>query len=338
MTAACMTAACTTYFQAFLGSAVRYVVTGGLGLVGSRLAARLLADGHSVAILDVRRPPRGGLPAGAEAVQADVTDPQAVGPAVRRADGVFHLAALAPTAGYSPRPAECERVNVSGTRAVFAASGAAGVPAVLASSAAVYGGARHGHGSAPAPFREDGPCEPAGPYGLSKLEAERSALSSGAAAACLRYFNVYGPSPSSPAGGAGVVARFAARLSAGRPPAVSGAGTQVRDYVHLDDVVDATVQAARWASSRGGGGPPAVFNIGTGRGTTLLGLAGMMARAVSPDRPLDPEFIPPVPNDVAYSVADTRRARRVLGWEHRIRLADGLRECLAAQAAAGARG
>lgn len=331
-----MEAARTTYFQASSCMAVRYVVTGGLGFVGSRLVGRLLADGHSVTVLDARRPPCGGLPPGAEAVRADVADPRAVGPAVRRADGVFHLAALGPAARSVPKPADYGRVNVGGTRAVFAAARAAGVPAVLASSAAVYGRACHGPASSPAPFSEGGPCEPAGPYGLSKLEAERSALSSGAAAVCLRYFNVYGPSPSSPAGGAGVVARFAARLSADRPPAISGAGTQVRDYVHLDDVVDATMRAAKWAAERGGS-PQAVFNIGTGRGTTLLCLAGMMARAASPDRPLDPEFAPPVPGDVAYSVADTRRARRVLGWEHRTHLADGLRECLASQAAAGAR-
>ena len=325
------------------GAAVRYVVTGGLGFVGLRLASRLLSDGHSVAVLDVRRPSPGDLPPGAEAVLADVTDPRAVGPAVRRADGVFHLAALAPAAGRIPRPADCERVNVDGTRAVFAASREAGVPAVLASSAAVYDGAGRGHDSAPAPLSEDGPCEPASPYGRSKLRAEESALSSGAMAVCLRYFNVYSPSPSYPAGGTGVVAQFAASLSAGRPPVIFGAGTQVRDYVHLDDVVDATVRAVKWAAAGDGGGQrssgsPPVFNIGTGRGTALLDLARTMARFARPSRPLDPEFAPPVPGDAAHSVADTRRACRVLGWEHRIRLADGLRGCLAAQAATRNRG
>lgn len=312
---------------------MRYVVTGGLGFVGSRLAGRLLADGHSVAVLDARRPSRRVLPDGVEAVQADVSDPQAVGPAIRRADGVFHLAALSPAAKPAPRPADYERVNVGGTRAVFAASREAGVPAVLASSAAVYGRAcRRNPASAPAPLSEDGPCEPTGPYGLSKLDAEESALSSGAMAACLRYFNVYGPSPSRPAGGSGVVARFAARLSSGRPPAMSGDGTQVRDYVHLDDVVEATVRAVKWAErgSGRGAGPPAILNIGTGRGTTLLELAGMMSRAARPPAYLDPVFAPPAPGDAAYSVADTRRARQMLGWTHRIGLADGLRGCLAA--------
>ena len=312
---------------------MRYVVTGGLGFIGSRLAGRLAAYGHSVTVLDARRASAGDLPPGAEAVRADVSDPRAVGPAVRRSDGVFHLAALARAPdGAVPLPADYERINVGGTRVVLAASGAAGVPAVLASSAAVYGTACRGPCSEPAPLSEDGPCEPTGPYGRSKLRAEKSALSAGATAVCLRYFNVYGPSASLLAGGRGVVARFAARLSAGRPTVISGAGTQVRDYVHLDDVVDATAGAIEWVSAGGGsrreGLPPAVFNIGTGRGTTLRELAGMMARAAGMSRAPDPEFGPPVPGDAAYSVADTRRAREILGWEHRIGLEDGLQGCL----------
>lgn len=311
---------------------MRYVVTGGLGFIGSRLASRLLAAGHSVTVLDARRQGSGEhMPAAAEIVRADVTDRDATSPVVRSADGVFHLAALVPAAESVSRPDEYERVNVGGTRVVLGAAAAAGIPAVLASSAAVYGrpgGERHCR-----PLSEGGPCAPASPYGRTKLGAEKVALGSGAAVACLRYFNVYGPSFGGRPGGTGVVSQFAARLAGGRAPVVSGAGMQVRDYVHVDDVVVATLRAAEWAAAAGGRRPadcpPAVFNVGTGRGTTVLSIARAMIRMGRPGGPADLVFGPAVRGDVEYSVADTRLTREVLGWEHRVRLEEGLRGLLA---------
>ena len=277
---------------------------------------------------------------GAEHVRAGVTDRDAMRAALRGADGVFHLAALASAAGSASRRAECERVNVGGTRSVLGAADRAGAPVVLASSAAVYGSVP---GSARMPLAEDAACAPASPYGATKLACERLLASPAERglpppppppAVSLRLFNVYGPAPAGSAG-AGVVARFAARLSSRLPPVVSGGGLQVRDFVHVGDVARAFASAMRLALSPRGVGPRCgprrrlALNIGTGRGTSVLGLARLMMRAAGMGgAAAGPEFGPAVPGDAAYSVSDPRRAASVLGWRPKVALGDGLRGLL----------
>ena len=316
---------------------MRYVVTGGLGFIGSHLVRRLSGQGHEVLVLDAGRPGGGGEGAALYAahVRADVTDRGAVRGAVRGADGVFHLAALVSAPESVGRPAEYERINVGGTRSVLEAADGAGAPVVLASSAAVYGSA---HGAARMPVAEDAACAPANPYGATKLECERllsaraqGGLPSPPAAVSLRLFNVYGPALCGSAS-AGVVARFAARLSARLPPVVAGGGLQVRDFVHVGDVARAFEDAMRLASSpRGAARRHLVFNIGTGTGTSILDLARLMLReaGMAGTRP-DPEFGPPIPGDAAYSVSDPARAASVLGWRPSTALEDGLRGLLPA--------
>lgn len=313
---------------------MRYVVTGGLGFIGSCLARHLIKLGHEAKVVDARSPAGIAVP-GAECVRADVTDRDAVRPLVRAADGVFHLAALTSAPESVARPAEYKRVNVGGTLTVLGAAASAAVPVVLASSAAVYGNAGD---RARRPLGEDAACEPANPYGATKLECERilsSRMRGGPpphsfppAAVSLRLFNAYGPAPPG-AASTGVVARFAARLAARLRPAVSGDGLQVRDLVHVEDIARAFVGAMRLASSSS---PRhhSVFNIGTGHGTTVVGLARAMARAAGLDGSrAEPEFGPAVQGDVAYSVADPRRAASDLGWSASVALDEGLRRLLA---------
>ena len=260
--------------------------------------------------------------------------------ALRGADGVFHLAALASAAESAGRRTEYERVNVGGTRSVLGAADRAGAPVVLASSAAVYGSAP---GSARMPLAEDAACAPARPYGATKLACERLLASPAErglpspplpAAVSLRLFNAYGPALAGSAG-AGVVARFAARLSSRLPPVVSGGGLQVRDFVHVGYVERAFAAAMRLALSPRGAGPRRgprrrlALNIGTGRGTSVLGLARLMMRAAGMrGAAAGPEFGPAVPGDAAYSVPDPRRAASVLGWRPEVALCDGLRGLL----------
>lgn len=315
---------------------MRYVVTGGLGFIGSSLARHLVGLGHKVTVVDARSPAGIAAP-GAECVRADVTDRDAMRSAVRGSDGVFHLAALTSAPESIARPEEYERVNVGGTRAVLGAAALAAAPVVLASSAAVYGSAGD---LARRPLGEDTVCEPANPYGATKLECERAlsararegspAPSPAPAAVSLRLFNVYGPSPPG-AASAGVVARFAALLAARQQPVVSGDGLQVRDYVHVEDVARAFAAAMRMASRAPGF--RGAFNVGTGRGTTVICLARAMARAAGQGGGGGPRFGPAAPGDVGYSVADTRRAASALGWRASVGLDDGLRRLLA-----GARG
>ena len=312
-----------------LPAAVRYVVTGGLGFVGSCLVRHLIGLGHEVTVVDARNHAGIAVP-DAVHVRADVTSRDAMRPIMRGADGVFHLAALTSAPESAARPAEYERVNVGGTRAVVMAAPAA--PIVLASSAAVYGNAGD---RARRPLAEDAACEPANPYGATKLECERilSARMQGRPAAAppgavsLRLFNAYGPAPPG-ASSAGVVARFAARLAAGRRPVVSGDGLQVRDFVHVEDIARSFVEAMQFAASTPG--QHGSFNIGTGRGTTVVGLARAMTRAAGLEGAFaEPEFGPAAPGDVAYSVADRRRASSALGWSASVGLDDGLQPLLA---------
>lgn len=317
---------------------MRYAVTGGLGFIGSHLVRSLAGLGHEVLVIDSRGP--AGVAPGPDAgyVRADVTDRDAMRAALRGADGVFHLAALASAPASAARRAEYERVNVGGTRSVMGAADRAGASVVLASSAAVYGSAP---GRARVPLVEDDACEPASPYGATKLACERllsypvgGGRPPPPTAVSLRLFNVYGPTPAG-AAGAGVVARFAARLSSRLPPVVFGGGLQVRDFVHVGDVARAFAGAMRLAMSPRDAGLGCgdrrhlVLNVGTGRGTSVLGLAHMMMRAAGmAGATAWPEFDPAVPGDAAYSVSDPRRAASVLGWRPEVALGDGLRALL----------
>lgn len=312
---------------------MRYVVTGGLGFIGSHIARHLLSLGHEVAVVDARNP-AGIVAPGAECVRADVTDHGAMRSAVRGSDGVFHLAALTSAPESIAKPAEYERVNVGGTRAVLGAAALAGAPIVLASSAAVYGNAGGGAGR---PIAEDAACKPANPYGATKLECERvlsdrqqkAQVPSSPGAVPLRLFNAYGPADAlHGAASIGVIARFADRLADRLRPVVSGDGRQVRDFVHVDDIARAFVAAMQLAASAPG--PHGAFNVGTGRGTTVACLARAMARAAGLEGArAEPEFGPAAPGDVEYSVADTRRAASVLGWSASVELDEGLRRLLA---------
>ena len=311
---------------------MRYVVTGGLGFVGSCLVRYLIDLGHEVTVVDARCPVGIAAP-GAECIRADIANRDAMRPAVRGSDGVFHLAALTSAPESVARAAEYERVNVGGTRAILGAAALAAAPIVLASSAAVYGNAGD---LVRRPLAEDSACAPAIPYGATKLECERILSASRGqggpaagppAAVSLRLFNAYGPAHSG-AASAGVVAKFADRLAAGRRLIASGGGMQVRDFVHVDDIARAFAGAMRLASASPG--LRGVFNVGTVRGTTVISLARAMARAAGlGSARAEPRPGPAIPGDVEYSVADTRRAASALGWRSSITLDEGLRRLLA---------
>lgn len=310
---------------------MRYVVTGGLGFIGSHLTRHLVGLGHEVTVVDARDPTGIAAP-GAECVRADVADRGAMRSAVRGSDGVFHLAALTSAPESVSRPAEYERVNVGGTRAVLEAAALAGAPIVLASSAAVYGNAG---GPVRRPLTEDAACEPSNPYGATKIECERilSARRQGdqvppsPSSVSLRLFNAYGPALPG-ATSTGVVARFAARLAARLRPVVSGDGQQVRDFVYVEDIARAFAAAMRLAAAAPG--PRGAFNVGTGRGIEVAGLARTMIRAAGLEGArAEPGFGPATPGDVGYSVADTRRAASTLGWRASVSLDEGLRYLLA---------
>ena len=294
---------------------MRFLVTGGAGFIGSHIAEALLADGHSVRIIDNLR--AGSLERISrimdriEFIKADIRNKGALHPAMRECDGVFHQAALVSVQESYAMKQEYRDVNVTGTKNVLEHAADLGIKAVYASSSSVYGNPQS------TPTREDAPLSPENPYGATKADAEavaREYIRSGANVVGLRYFNVYGSGQTGTY--AGVITQFMRRLEEARPPVINGDGTQSRDFVYVGDVAAANLSAM---ASRTGSG---FFNIGTGKGTTINQLARIMTRIYSLD--MEPEHADALPGDVMASRADTLLASRAIPWTYTTELDEGL--------------
>lgn len=298
---------------------MRALVTGAAGFLGSHLVDRLVADGHHVTGLD-------DLSVGRLANLADARRhkgcgfhrfdilspdlPELVGR--DRPDVVVHLAATAPNAD----PLSTTRVNVLGTVNVLQACVHAGVPrVVLASSGQVYGE------PATLPVGERAATRPVSPYGASKLAAEAYLevyqAQHGLAGVSLRLGNVYGPRQDPP----GVLSLFARALLDGRPAKIHGDGTGERDYVHIDDAVDAFLRCL------GGKGDGRRLNIGTGQGTALRELHRLVAADIGAADA--PEFVGGGPSGPKALALESGAARRALGWEPVVGLASGIARTVA---------
>jgi UDP-glucose 4-epimerase len=305
---------------------MKAVVTGGAGFIGSNLVDALIERGDRVTVVDdVSTGRRGNLEAalagGAELVELDIRDGEAVAATVERAapDVIFHLAAQIDVRRSVADPAFDSQVNVEGTINVLRAAQAGGVGRVVFAST---GGAIYGEGQIiPAP--EDHPVAPEAPYGQSKFCAEGyCALFTrlhGLSTVALRYGNVYGPRQD-PLGEAGVIAIFCGKLLEGERPTIFGDGRQTRDYVFVSDVVDANLSAAE-ATATG------AFNIGCGVETNVLDL--VEALRWHGNGSFEPEHAPERPGEVQRIALDASRAKAELGWEARVDLSQGLERTLA---------
>jgi len=295
------------------------LITGGAGFIGSHLADRLVAEGHSVVIVDnlvkgkVERL-AGAIAAGATMIEMDITSTEIDGVFEQhKPDLLFHLAAQSAVRPSVEDPVFDARVNVLGTVNLLQAAQKAGSKRILFASS---GGAIYGEVEEPA--TESNPKFPDSPYGISKKIVEDY----------FRYFraeygldymamalaNVYGPRQD-PFGEAGVVAIFSRRMLNGETPLIHGDGGQQRDYIFVEDVVDAFFRA----SSVGGG---RLLNVGTGRPTSVAELFAVIAGAVGFGG--DADFGPAKPGDLARSVVDASAAKDHLGWEPSVSLEQGI--------------
>jgi nucleoside-diphosphate-sugar epimerase len=303
---------------------MRALVTGGAGFIGSHIAERLARSGHSVAVLDNfssgKRRHLAGFESQIEVFEGDIRDPKRLAAAAKECEVFFHEAAIVSVPYSVEHPLETHDVNVLGTLQVLEAARRAKVQRVIfASSAAVYGDERT------LPKVETMLPYPITPYGVEKVTAEHylrtfSAIY-GVETVALRYFNVFGPrqDPTSPY--SGVISVFVDRALRGEALTIFGDGKASRDFVYVEDVVDANVAAAI-APREGVSGQ--VFNVARGKKTTLDELAGILGRVV--DRELAVIYAPPRVGDIAHSLADVKKAQRGLGVVAKVSVEQGLRE------------
>jgi UDP-glucose 4-epimerase len=309
---------------------VRALVTGGAGFIGSTLVDRLLAEGHSVDVVDdLSRGSMGNL---AEARgdrshelklhRVDIRDPAVVDLIGRREpEVVFHLAAQADVRVSVARPAFDAEVNVLGSLHVLEGARLARARKVVFASS---GGTIYGEPSPDQlPVRESHPQQPTSPYGVAKravtdyLNVYRELH--GLEFTSLALANVYGPRQD-PHGEAGVVAIFAGLLMDQRPCTIFGDGSQTRDFVYVDDVVDAFVRAA----DKGSG---LLCNIGTGVETSVAELYATMAATAGVTAPA--VMAPARPGELARNALDPARAAIHLGWAPWTDVATGVADVLA---------
>jgi UDP-glucose 4-epimerase len=293
---------------------VRAIVTGGAGFIGSHVVDLLVARGDEVVALDdLSRGKPENVNEGAELVVADIRDPEAVAEAFGelRPEACFHLAAQADVRVSVQRPDFDAEVNVLGTIRLLEAAHQHGTRIVFAST----GGAIYGECADPAP--ETSVRAPLSQYGTSKLAGEEYLATYnrlyGSEHSALRFGNVYGPRQD-PHGEAGVVAIFLGKLRNGEAPHIFGDGTQQRDYVYVEDVAAVTAAAA--------GGPPGVYNVGTGVATSVLELFEVCRSASGVG--IEPVFDPPRLGELQRSVLDAGLAARELGFAAGTSFADGI--------------
>ncbi|TAJ17731.1 MAG: NAD-dependent epimerase/dehydratase family protein [Dehalococcoidia bacterium] len=299
---------------------MRVLVTGTSGFVGTHLVRRLVADGHEVTGIDWQSPKRGVE--GWRDVRVDIRDDAAVQRAVAdaRPEVVWHLAAQASVSVSMREPRLDIETNCIASVTLARAAAEAGARRFVFTSS---GGAMFGD-PPEIPARDDTPVAPRSIYGASKVAAERYlqivGLETGMEIAGLRPGNIYGPYQD-PHGEAGVVAIFTQRMLRGEPCTIFGTGNDTRDYVYVDDVVEAQVRAASAPV-------PAFCLVGTGRETSTREIFDLLARETGYERPA--VEAPPRPGDIPRIALDTSRARDLWQWQATVSLADGMARTVAA--------
>ncbi len=302
-----------------------YLVTGGAGFIGSNLVAAILARGERVRVLDNfatgKRANLAEFETQIEIIDGDLRDRNTVAQAVKDVDYVLHQAALGSVPRSLVDPHTTHEVNATGTLNLLWAAKEAGIKRfVLASSSSVYGN------TPTLPKEESMPSQPVSPYAVSKLAAERYAMSFhavyGLPAVALRYFNVFGPKQDPDSQYAAVIPRFISALMNGKPPVIYGDGEQSRDFTFIENVVAANLLACTAPAAAGH-----FMNIACGERYSLNLLAQHLAEIMGKN--LTPVYEPERAGDVKHSLAGIARATRLLEFAPRIKFQEGLQRTVA---------
>jgi nucleoside-diphosphate-sugar epimerase len=302
-----------------------YLVTGGAGFIGSNIVERLIAEGHSVKVLDNFSSGREEnlvfakkLPATTfELVRGDIRDKETCLKACECVEYVLHQAALRSVPKSMKDPDSYNAVNIQGTLNMLQAASAKRVKRfVFASSSSVYGDVSE------FPEREDFLPELISPYALSKLTGEYYgkifAQFFKVPFVALRYFNVFGPKQALDDEYAVVIPKFITCILNGEQPPIFGTGKQSRDFTYIDNVVEANILAATAPRITFD-----VFNVANGKDNTVLGLVDALNKIIGKD--IKPRFLPVRPGDVFKTLADVRKLKKKLGFKPLVTFKEGLR-------------
>ncbi|HEY1506576.1 MAG TPA: NAD-dependent epimerase/dehydratase family protein [Stellaceae bacterium] len=296
-----------------------FLVTGGCGFVGARLTAALVERGEAVRVLDNLSSGSAALPAGVEFIRGDIADPVVVRRAMQGVAGCFHLAGFASVPQSQRQWLTAHRINLTGLINVFDSSRrerpASPIPVVYASTAAIYGGHEN------TLLAEWLPAKPISSYGADYLGAELHAHIAravhGVPTIGMRLFNIYGPGQSPRATCAGAVTLFGDAVKNRRPITIFGDGQQTRDFVYVDDAVEALLSAMEYLPL-----VPEVLNVATGRGTSIRELVAEIGRQCG----VEPKIVfgPGRLGDARWLVGDPARAQDYIGFRAETDLATGI--------------
>ncbi|MDC0171182.1 NAD-dependent epimerase/dehydratase family protein [Candidatus Nitrosopelagicus sp.] len=290
---------------------MKYVVTGGAGFVGSYLVKLLIKEGHKVTVVDnlykgKKENLRSVLPE-INFEEIDIRDYENLKDILKDIDGVFHQAALTVVQDSFDRPEEYHDVNVAGTENIFKLAKKNNFKVVYASSSSVYGHKKN------VPIMENSERNPINPYGKTKLDDEHlfeKYSKMGTKIIGLRYFNIFGKGQTVEY--AGVITKFLDRINQKQSPIIFGNGTQLRDFIYVEDIVMANLKAMESKTQN------LLVNVGTGDAITIAKLAEMMIDISGLD--VQPIFESPLEGDIQMSQANIDLAVKSFGWKPEMKL------------------
>ena len=292
---------------------MKFVVTGGAGFIGNNIVRQLLKQNHTPIVVDNLY--RGKIERvsslDVEFHKVDIRNYDKLRNILKNSDGIFHEAALTNVQESFTKQQEYNDVNVKGTENVFKIAKEFDLKVIYASTSSIYGNPKK------IPIKENSQRIPINPYGKTKLDNEFLAevySKDNISIIGLRYFNVYGEGQTSSY--AGVITKFFNRLKEKKSPIIFGSGTQLRDFIFVEDVALANIAAMKSDVKNG------FFNIGTGITTSIQQLAEIMI-AIS-ELELKPKYEKTLEGDIQSSQADTSLTESTLKWKYSMELKKGL--------------
>lgn len=305
---------------------MKIMVTGGVGFIGSHLVDRLLEmENHVITYDNLDR-----YYTGKESnirhnlkkpkfafVKASILNYPKLVKAMKNVNLVFHLAAQVGVRFSAEHPIKTNSVNTGGTLNVLSAARETGVKKVIfASSSSVYGSLKT------MPVSEEHPTEPISVYGASKLACEKYCKIyndlMGLPVVILRYHTVYGPRQRSDM----AIHKWTKLIAEGKPPVVYGDGNQTRDFTYIDDAIEGTLKAAEVDGIEG-----EIFNLGGGSRTSVNAVVGLLLQS-SGREDIKPIHAQSNPSDVQDTYADITKAKKLLRYDPKVPLREGIKKYL----------